>query len=391
MPDSLRIGLVTGEYPPMQGGIGAHCKVLAQTLAAQGHHVAIFTDMRAAEADPCISLTNTAKRWRGGTMRAINAWAKREQLDIVNMHFQTAAYQMSPWIHYLPGYVKTAPVITTFHDLRFPYLFPKAGRLRDWIVMRLARASAGVIATNHEDYARLTSLPHHALIPIGSSVLTDLPPDFEHETWRKRAGAANGTPLLAHFGFINHSKGVDTLLEAAALLVKSGTVLHLLMIGGRTGTSDPTNAAYADTIDAKIRALGLQPYITWTGFVEPREASAYFAAADVVVLPFRDGASYRRSSLMAVIHHECAILTTKPAVEIPTFQNGANLMMVAPENIPALAAAMQVLTSSSVLRATLREGAAKLKHHFAWETIAADNVAFFRKVISTWRSAQKHF
>lgn len=365
----------------MQGGIGAHCRVLGQALAAQGHHVAVFTDARAAEDDPCIHLTNIATRWRGSTLRALNAWSQRERLDIVNLHFQTAAYQMSPWVHYLPGYVQDAPVVTTFHDLRHPYLFPKAGRLRDWIVMRLARASAGVIATNHEDHARLAHLRRHALIPIGSSVQTDLPPDFSRAGWRARLGVPETALLAAHFGFINHSKGVDTLLQAAALLIKAGCDLRLLMVGGRTGSSDPTNAAYAERIDAQIRALGLDDRVIWTGFVPDSEASAYLATADVAALPFRDGASYRRSSLMAVIHHECAVLTTRPAVDIPTFKNGENLMLVAPDNVPALAAALQVLAKSPELRDRLRVGAAALKAEFAWDRIAAQNIAFFREAL----------
>lgn len=385
----MRIGFVTGEYPPMQGGIGAHCRVLAQTLTAQGHNVSIFTDPRAENSatDTAIALThNPAKGWRRKAMQAVDAWARRERLDVVNLHFQTAAYQMSPWIHYLPGFVKSAPVVTTFHDLRFPYLFPKAGRLRDWIVMRLARQSAGVIATNHEDAARLAKLPHHTLIPIGSSVPTELPSDFDRSIWRGRAGVSDDhTLLLAHFGFINHSKGVDTLLGAAAALIHAGCPLKLVMVGGRTGTSDPTNAEYATKIDALIGTLGLEAHLCWTGFVEPCEVSAYLAASDAVALPFRDGASYRRSSLMAAIAHGCAIITTKPTVDIPAFKNDQNLLMVAPENVPALAAAIQVMVNTPAIRERLGAGASTLREHFAWDRIAGENLAFFQQVIDIWR------
>src|SRR5690606_6298896 len=113
------------------------------------------------------------------------------RLDMVNLHFQTAAYQMSPFIHWLPDMVQT-PVVTTFHDLRFPYLLPKAGPLRDWIVMRLARASEGIVSTNHEDFERLKHLPRAALIPIGSSVRGDLPQDFDRTVARDSRGSDEG-------------------------------------------------------------------------------------------------------------------------------------------------------------------------------------------------------
>lgn len=377
---SLRIGIVTGEYPPMQGGVGAHCRLLAQTLIQQGHSVSVFSDHRAASDDADIALDKETKRWRYGTMRKIKNWAKREHLDLVNLHYQTAAYRMSPWIHFMPDILKPVPVITTFHDLRFPYLFPKAGRLRDWIVMRLAKASSGVITTNHEDAEVLKHLPHHQLIPIGSSVSIDLPDDFDWATWRNRSGAASDEFLVGHFGFMNHSKGIDTLLEAVTAL-DDAVPVKLLMIGGRTGTSDRTNASYADWIDRRIAELGLADRVCWTGFVDDKEVSAYMAVSDILALPFRDGASYRRSSLMAVIHNECAILTTKPRVDIPTFASGENLMMVTPENTHALAAALQVLYKKPTIRASLRQGAVALRAHFAWDKIAADNAQFFHKVM----------
>lgn len=381
----MRIGLVTGEYSPMQGGIAAHCRILAQTLTAQGHHVAIYTDPQGHSDDHAIPVTHHRGRWRYATLKAIDRWVQHEQLDIVNLHYQTAAYQMSPFIHFMPDLVRAAPVITTFHDLRFPYLFPKAGRLRDWIVRRLAWASAGVIATNHEDLTQLREHPQHTLIPIGSSVHTALPDAYDRDQWRERLGVSSADFVIAHFGFINHSKGVNILLAAVNALVKAGYAFHLLMIGGRAGASDPTNQTYADQLDQWIAGSGLADRVHWTGYVEDSVASAYFAAADVIALPFLDGASYRRSSLMAAIAHEMAIVTTKPNVSIPSFRNGDNLMWIAPNNIPALAAALQVLYRHADLRTQLRHGAAQLKTTFAWGPIATANVAFFKQVIEAQR------
>lgn len=364
----------------MQGGIASHCRVLAETLTEQGHFVAVYSDARAQSDE--FSMTHHNGRWWYASLKAIDAWAKRERLDVVNLHYQTAAFQMSPFIHFLPDVVKSVPVVTTFHDLRFPYLFPKAGKLRDWIVMRLARASSGIISTNHEDMQRLERLKHTALIPIGSSVQTELPADFDRAAWRLRTGASEHDLVVAHFGFINHSKGVETLLQSVAMLVNAGQPIRLLMIGGRTGSSDPTNAAYVEKIDAQIQALGLGERVCWTGFVDDAAASAYFAAADVVALPFLDGASYRRSSLMAAIAHETAIVTTKPAVSIPAFMNEQNLMLVTPGNAHTLAAALQVLHHQTDLRTKLQHGTAQLKPVFDWTEIAQANVAFFRRILA---------
>lgn len=372
----------------MQGGIGAHCRELARALTDEGHTVLIYTDERGVNDDSRVKLTADAHHWRWGSLRAIDAWAKRERLDILNLHYQTAMYQMSPFIHFLPDAIRAAPVVTTFHDLRFPYLFPKAGKLRTWIVNRLARASAGVISTNHEDVVALTQICPHVplkLIPIGSSVRTDLPYGFAAPQWRETHGATERDFVIAHFGFMNHSKGVEILLHALDALRREGLPVKLWMIGGRTGASDPTNAAFAAGIDTLVESLNLTDVVHWSGFVDDPAASAYLTAADVVALPFLDGASYRRSSLMAVIAHGCATVTTSPAVSIPPFKNGENLHLVPPNDSVALTDALRVLAADSSEREKLRAGACDLRRLFDWSHIAQTNAESFAQIIERVR------
>lgn len=373
----MRIGLITGEYPPMQGGVGDFCHSLALRLTEAGHTVQVLSGPAARTTDPRIPVT--AARWGVGVFRAVRRWARDERLDLLNLHFQTAAYGMSPWVHFLPGRLRGLPLVTTFHDLRFPYLFPKAGPLRDRVVMHLARSSAAVVATNHEDLLRLSHLPRHVLIPISSSIPPETVPAAEAARWRAQAGAGDNDFLLAHFGFINSSKGLDVLLRATVSLRAQGLPLRLLMIGGRTGSSDPANAAYLEEIEQLAAKLGLAQAISWTGFVTPDEVSACLAAADAVALPFRDGASYRRSSLMTAIAHGCAIITTTPRIHIPAFTE-QNLQLVPPGDDAALALAIRALYTSPDLRAQLRQGAARLSTHFDWARITDQYQGLFRQV-----------
>ncbi len=379
----MRIGIVTGEYPPMEGGVGAFSTILAQTLNAADHEIGLFTASNAESADTDILLAHNGKNWTFHSLLAIKRWAKIQKLDILNLQFQTAAFQMSPWIHFLPQVLRPLPVVTTFHDLRFPYLFPKAGKLRDWIVLHLAQQSAGVIVTNHEDYDRLSHLPRVRLIPIGSNILTDTPTDFDCHVWRHKAGAAEHDFLLAHFGFMNSSKGVDTLLHAVFQLRTQAIPVKLLMIGGRVGASDTTNAKYADQIDALILDLNLTDCITWTGYVSENEVSAFLRAADVVTLPFLDGASYRRGSLMAAIHHGCAIISTQPQVAISQFEPEKNMLLIPPNNPEALTEAVLALYQSSALQSKLREGALALRAEFDWKVIAANTADFFQHILQS--------
>ena len=373
----MRIGIVTGEYPPMQGGISTQTRLLAEKLTQAGEGVFVFTDERANEQVPGVQLIAETTRWGVHTLWRLRRWTQTHSLDVINLHYQTAAYGMSPFVHFLPE-VLPVPVVTTFHDLRFPYLFPKAGPLRDWIVMRLARASAGVVATNQEDAARLAMLPRRTLIPIGSNVMVDAASEADARAF---VDAGPDDMVLAFFGFVNRSKGLEDLLAAAAELRARGIPAHLLMVGEKLGASDPTNAAYAQQIQAQIVETGLGDCVHWTGHASEADVRAYLRSADAVVMPFVDGASYRRSSLIVALHHGAAVVTTQPQVKVPSFRHGENLWLVPPANSPDLTEALQHLYNNPSLNRRLRRGALELSQEFRWERIVTNYSAFYRQVL----------
>ncbi|HLV35266.1 MAG TPA: glycosyltransferase family 4 protein [Spirillospora sp.] len=371
----MRIGIVTGEYPPMRGGVGAYTSILAHQIAADGHEVHLLSVQGTCSDD--IPLTNHLTRWGMGSLKQAGEWAQARKLDILNLQFQTAAFGMSPWIHFLPDYVRSIPVVTTFHDLRVPYLFPKAGFLRDWIVMHLARASAGVIVTNQEDAARIQHLPRHRLIPIGSNIREALPPGYNPAVWRERAGAAPDSFLIAYFGLMNRSKGLETLLSSISALRDTGVPVRLLIIGGEAGSSDLTNTRYMADIDRLIEQHNLSDHIHRTGFLDNEiEVGSFLKESDVVALPFLDGASFRRGSLMAAIHYGCPIVTTMPRVPIPEFAHNHNMLLIPAHDTDSLTRALDQLYRAPELRHQLGRGAEQLAAHFDWQHITASYLDF---------------
>ncbi len=378
----MRIGIITGEYPPMQGGVGAYTRILAEEMIHQGESVHILTSLQAASPAHPPTVSPTVQNWGYTLYRTVRAWIEQHRLDLVNIQFQTAAFSMSPWIHFLPDQLRRIPVVTTFHDLRVPYLFPKAGKLRLWIVHHLARASAGIIVTNHEDDRQMQSIPHRALIPIGSNILKPLPPNFDRTSYRAAIGSAESDYLLAYFGLFNQTKGIDVLLDALHTLRDYGLPVRLLMIGGGIGSSDPSNISFQNWMHTRITELGLKDAVHFTGYLEDESSvAAYLTASDVVVLPFNDGASFRRGSLMAALHHGCAVITTMPSVPIPAFEDGRALRLVPPGDAQALAQAIDALRRSPPDQAALRQGALVLARQFEWPQIAQQTLAFFQHII----------
>ena len=385
----MRIGLVTGEYPPMQGGVGDFTRELARALTNLRHDVTVITASRIsgqiagspAPVEPIIP------KWTHVCWRVIADATRRLKLDVLNIQYEPAAYSMRVGVNFFPWWYRRqpnhVPVVTTFHDLLVPYLFPKAGPLRWKVVEFLARRSDAVIVTNEEDRLKLqTSNFKLHLIPIGSNIRPSLPPDFDRNRERAAWGASKNDWLAAYFGFLSMSKGGLTLMRSIGLLVNNGLPIRLLLIGGRTGSSDPANTQYAAEVDRALASLGLHDRVRHTGYADAQQVSKAMAAADVIVLPYADGASFRRGSLIAALAHEKAIVTTRPRLRIPELVDGENCVLVPPEDAGALASAVRRVMTEPGLRQRLASGARQLAQTFTWDTIAARSVEVFRGVLS---------
>lgn len=382
----MRIGQITGEYPPMQGGVGAFTQELSKALIALGHEMYVFTDHRAngdVDHGP-IHVTADAHSWGWGTLSRIRRWAQAQKLDLVNIQYQAAAYAMSAFVHVLPMRLDDVRVVTTFHDLLVPYLFPKAGPLRYQAVLTLARSSDGVIVTNRGDYDRLATVKAIASmehIPIGSNITSPLPPDYNRSVWRAALGFQPADIVVGYFGFLNASKGIETLLHALRMARDKNLPVKLLMIGGRTGTSDPANIVYAREVEQMVEDLNLIDHIRWTGFVDDTAVSGHLEAADMIALPFRDGVSFRRGSLMAALAHGCPIITTHPQMDVPDLIDDQTVRLIPPDSSTALCIAIEDLAENPELRAQMGRRALELSRQFAWETIAARTAAFFETLM----------
>jgi len=399
----VRIVLISGEFTPLQGGVGDFTNELGQTLAALGHEVHVITS-----ASPN---THHASRITVAIHRSVpdwgwNSWQRIIQLlseirpDIVNIQYQIAAYGMHPAINFLPLRLRMGTryrMVVTFHDLKVPYLFPKAGRLRWWVNLALARWSDAVIVTNADDFARLSNysfIRSLSLIPIGSNITPQPPADYDREAWRAHWGVKPDDLLLSYFGFLNESKGAETLIRALARLVQRGchaqsasnfqpptSNLQLMMVGGKVGSSDPTNVAYLKQVEGLIEELGLTDKVSWTGYTPQSEVSANLLASDICVLPYRDGASFRRGSFMAALAHGLPIVSTRPRVDVPELRHGENILLIPPDAPVALAEAIAGLAGDANLRHRLGEGAARLAQDFTWEKIAEKTEALYEGIL----------
>jgi glycosyltransferase involved in cell wall biosynthesis len=384
----MRIGLIAGEYPPMQGGLGDFTRQLALAFAAAGHEPHVIAKFikgtPAQETEQGVMVHRLVTAWNWETRRRIEGFDRLYHPDVLNLQYQAAAYQMHPAINLLPGALaKHIPTVVTFHDLRVPYLFPKAGPLRWKSIVGMAKGASACITTNVEDRDTLLGegVSNVFMIPIGSNIAPAQLNGFDRAAWMQANGIAADEVLIGYFGFMNESKGGETLIRALGELRARGLNAGLLHIGGQTGDSDPTNMVYAARLEQLAGELRVKERVHLTGFLDERGVSEAFATCACAALPYRDGASFRRGTLMAALAHGCAIVTTHPRVALPEVRDGDNMLLVPPDDPLALADAIARVLSDASLRVRLQAGAAQLSKLFGWGNIAAETVKAFETVI----------
>lgn len=386
----MKIALLTGEYPPQPGGLGDYTRQLALALVARGHTVSVITTTAGGlqALDPQqVKLAPAAMRgaWGWRSWPALIDILDRLRPTVLHIQYQTGAYAMHPAVNLLPWRLQRLAgrprVAVTFHDLLEPYLFPKAGALRRWVNLRLATDADQVVTTTGADaralrvaaaaWARrglVPAVPDPAVIPIGANILPAPPKGFTPLAWRRQLGIGPDTLLIGYFGLLSRSKGVDLLLAALAELRRECSV-HLLLIGGAATT--PQDRTFAGAVAQQIEQLGLRRLVTQTGPVAAAVVSAHLLAVDCVGLPFRDGASFRRGSLLAALAHGCPVVTTTPQEADQLLIDGQSVVLVRPGDAGALAQAIRRLAGDLPLRRRLGVQAQRVAAHFSWPAIAA--------------------
>ena len=383
----------------MEGGVGAFTREIAREFSKNGNEVHIITSRLAKPPGADRSLWDIKEpydlgyaqlharinRWWWPDMSTIAQIADRFDLQLINIQYQAAAYDMNiPAINFLPWRLRElSKTVVTFHDLRVPYLFPKAGWLRRKVLHRLAYSADGVIATNAEDFALLLKLgvepARMTKLPIGSNIAAHEPDrDAINKVRSENLERENGV-LLGYFGFLNESKGADLLVET---LSKLPAQFELVFIGGQTGSSDTSkNRRFLKGLKDEIEELDIDRRVHWSGFLEEEEVSTYLHACDIVVMPYRDGVSLRRGTLMAALAHGRPIITTEPSRPAEPLAHGENVWMTPADDSANLQSAVVHLSDHPDIRSRLGRGAKMVSQQFTWPEIASDTESFYRTII----------
>lgn len=408
---SLRLLVISNRWPPMRGGGADYAFHFCRHLAVAGAEVDVVTRRSpGAVDDPALTVHPVMVDWSWRRLPRLIRLIDRIAPDVVNLHFMGRIYDHHPMVTFLPAVLKRRQP-----DLRFITLieyasgvdhtrWSRATRLgHRWMARRfgwagldypygtLLRDSDAVIALcqSHREALvdRCSALDGrcHIVGPPPLMVMSQRSRPQARSIGRQHLGVDNSVLLMAYFGYIYPYKGLETLIEAAAIL-KRQAVSRPWKIGLLGGAADSYlrdlgRPHYIHELHALAEQHGVSDRLLWSGYLDNQteELSNVLHALDACVLPFDSGVHLNNSSFAAAVAHGLPVITTRGRNTDPQFQHERNCILCPGRDARMLADQLMRVVHEPALRSRLETGATEMaKRWFSWD-------ATIRAILSTGR------
>lgn len=372
---TTRWAIVTGEYPPQPGGVADYTALVARGLADAGDAVTVYAPRlsHGKEQDsPGVAVVRLPDHFGPRGLLALDAaLARRPRPDRILIQYVPHAYGWKamnlPFAAWVAARApRLARVWVMFHEVNFPFRWrPVTHALLGTVTPVMARLVAGAAARVFvsvpawgERLRRICPRARPAeWLPVPCSVGTTADPAAVGRI--RDVYAAPGGRLVGHFG--TFGGGITDLLAPAAVAVLGRAADSRLLLIGRGAE------AFRD------RFVGAHPQlagrVSAAGELPAEEVAAHLRACDVLIQPYPDGVSCRRTSAMAGLANGVPVVSNLGALSEPLWA-GVGCVKLTPRPDPAAvaSAAEAVLALSPADRAELgRRAAALYRERFAPE------------------------
>lgn len=301
-------------------------------------------------------------------VEGIQQLAKHTGADIVHAH----GYKADVYTYFaLRG--TTIPFVSTCHNWLKEGLLVACYGMADRFVLR---SFAAVIAVSDEVKARLLKAGVHKekiyLIQNG----IDLRP-FGEATPSLRVGSRSAKSLtVGWIGRLSHEKGADIFLRAAAIVLEECPGVKFVVVGDGPDLS---------TLNLLMEKLGIEDSVSFVG--RRSDMPGVYASLDVMV------SSSRQEGLPMAILEGMASglpLVATAVGDVPTVVlDGRTGVIVPPEDVELLAAAMVKLLQNSEARARYGAAARKLiEDEFSADRMAGNYLRVYADVASGKQSQE---
>jgi len=173
--------------------------------------------------------------------------------------------------------------------------------------------------------------------------------------------------FILHVGTLQPRKNIPTLIEAFARL--PDPTLQLVLVGGK-------GWLFAEIYE-RVKTLGLQERVRFTGYVPDDELPFWYNAADLLVFP----SVYEGFGMPVVEAMACGTpVVAAESSSIPEAAGAAGLLFL-PYDVAGLAERMAAVLSDAALSSSMRQKGLEQARHFSWERAGRETAAVYRRAL----------
>lgn len=333
-----RISLMCGSSKPFSSGVDDYNDKLSDHLQAKGVATA------AVESDSW-SVRSTARILRNIHM---------QKPSVILMQYPTEAFGKSLGPQTVASLQRMAPLVVTLHE------FAPAHVLRKIAVIPLVLRASAVVVTNEDDGNTLRRWYPWAgekvhMIPIASNI-----PEIE---WAPAGGFT-----VVYFGQLRPNKGLEEFLRCAAEVSNAVPEIGFEIIGSPVAKFPD----YGERVRKAAEDSGVELVLNASEI----KVAERMARCSVAYLPFPDGATPRRGSLLAAAATGVPIVSTVGRHTPGSLKE--NIFPVA--DVAEASAIIRELYGNRVLLEDGHERSVRLGKAYNWDRVAKSYISLFGRV-----------
>lgn len=366
----MRIAFISPFFP-LKGGIARFSGVLQEALCKRGHDVvsvpfrALYPGFIVKNTESPLPENARLVLYNPLSWPGIIHHIKSLKPDILLVAYWTGL--LAP-LCFVLRYLTGIRVVVLLHNLSSHESF-----LFEPLMRRVLEVSADGFLTLSKAVGREVSLA----MP-NTPQLTLFHPAYEPEDElfsavyaRRELHLDLHSPVLLFFGYVRHYKGLDILLRAMPAILLREPSLRLIV----AGHFYEDVSLYRQLVDQ----LGLGGNVDLSpGYVSAERSALYFAAADVVVLPYR---SATQSGVVQLAYgHGLPVIVT-PVGALPEMVRPGETGWVARDSSPeGFAEAVGKFLDARERLPLMRPAIEAFRREYSWEAFAASAGSFLETI-----------
>jgi len=362
----MKITHVICTFPPYKGGMGNGTFEFCRELVLSGREITVLTPNYRNELEvemvEGISVCRLFPWLKYGNAAFIPGLLRQlKNFDIVHLHYPFFGGTELVWLAKKILRMKFKLIIQYHMDVNLSSPWQKLLRLPDILTRRSLFRLANAVICSSLDYAQNSDL--QGVYPMKK--IKEIPFGVDVERFQPATDKTNDEKI--NFLFVggldqaHYFKGVDVLLEAAALLKRKNWLLRIVGKG-----------ELKVRFEQRARELGIEKQVVFMDNVSYDDLPAVYRQSDIFVLP-----SINRNEAFGVVLLEAmasglaVVASNLPGVR-SVFSDGVHGFLIAPKNVGDLRNKLNEFLLNKELAARMgRQGRMLVLEKYNWKEVSA--------------------